>query len=261
SVIIPVYNEESTVHEVIERVKALPYDKEIIVVDDGSTDATASQLSEANDHPVVTVFTSPVNFGKGAAVRIGLAHATGDVVAIQDADLELSPEEFPRLLDPILSGEADVVYGSRFLRGRGRVSLVTYLANRLLAFWVNLLYGSRLTDEATAYKVFRASVIQRLPLGCVGFEFCPEVTAKLLRSGHSITEVPIGYHPRSPSEGKKVSYLRDGLKAAWTLLRLRFWRPSSPAAEAPTVSACQGCGFGGVAPGSNDSRPHGDLPR
>jgi len=254
SVIIPVYNEESTVSEVIERVKAVPYEKEIIVVDDGSTDATAARLSDAGGHPVVTIFTSPVNFGKGAAVRIGLAHVTGDIVVIQDADLELSPEEYPRLLEPILRGQADIVYGSRFLRGRDRVSWRTYLANRLLACWVNLLYGSRLTDEATAYKVFRASVIKTLPLKCIGFEFCPEVTAKLLRSGYTVAEVPIGYRPRLPSEGKKVSYLRDGLKAAWTLLRLRFWKPPCPSSSVDALHAgsagpgnpCQGCGFGAV---------------
>lgn len=245
SVIIPVYNEESTVTEVIERVKALPYEKEIVVVDDGSTDATGTRLSHAGEHPVVTVFTSPVNFGKGAAVRIGLAHVSGDIVVIQDADLELSPEEYPRLLDPILAGRTDVVYGSRFLRGRGRVPWRTFAANRLLAMWANLLYGSRLTDEATAYKVFRARVIKSLPLECVGFEFCPEVTAKLLRSGYAIEEVPIGYRPRLPAEGKKVSYLRDGLKALWTLLRLRFWKPRLSGAGAHVPSpTCGACGFG-----------------
>ena len=239
SVIIPVYNEESTVGEVIERVKALPYDKQIIVVNDGSTDATAAGIARAEDHDEVEVFTSPVNLGKGAAVRIGLAHVRGDIVIIQDADLELDPAEYPRLLAPILRGETDVVYGSRFLRGRGNVSWLTYAANRLLAGWANLLYGSRLTDEATAYKVFRTVVITALPLTCIGFEFCPEVTAKLLRRGHTIVEVPIGYRPRTDAEGKKVRYVRDGLKAAWTLLRLRSWR----APPQPVRNGCNGCGF------------------
>ncbi len=232
SVIIPVYNEESTVHEVLERVKAVPCDKEVIVVDDGSTDGTTEVLHQEGEDPVVTVFTSPVNFGKGAAVRIGLTYVTGDIVIIQDADLELDPEEYPRLLAPIQRGDTDVVYGSRFLRGRGNCSWRTYLANRLLASAVNLLYGAQLTDEATAYKLFRTSVIRHIPLAAIGFEICPEITAKLLRSGQRIVEVPIGYRPRSPAEGKKVSYLRDGLKALWTLLRLRYWRPAPAAADA-----------------------------
>ncbi|MFQ6098925.1 MAG: glycosyltransferase family 2 protein [Armatimonadota bacterium] len=245
SVIIPVYNEESTVHEVIERVKTVPIvdalneplEKEIVVVDDGSTDETSAVLCDAEEDPVVTVFTSPVNFGKGAAVRIGLTYVTGDVIIIQDADLELDPEEYPRLLEPILDGRADVVYGSRFKNGAKGVPWRTRVANRLLAWWTNLLYGSQLTDEATAYKVFRADVIHNLDLRCIGFEFCPEVTAKVLRSGYRIEEVPVGYHPRSQTKGKKVSYLRDGLKAVWTLLRYRWWRPAASPRPVPLTAS------------------------
>lgn len=242
SVIIAVYNEESTVREVIERVKAVPVrdpagaplEKEIVVVDDGSTDQTRAILSGEGEDPVVTVFTSPVNFGKGAAVRIGLSYVTGDVIIIQDADLELDPEEYPQLIEPILVGRAEVVYGSRFRHGRDGVGWRTYIANRLLAAWTNLLYRAGLTDEATSYKVFRADVLRSLPLECIGFEFCPEVTAKVLRSAYRIEEVPIGYHPRSAAEGKKVRYLRDGLKAVWTLLRYRWWRPAG--ARLPSAS-------------------------
>lgn len=222
SVIIPVYNEQSTVHEVIERVRALPLPLEIVVVDDGSTDGTAELLVSEQEEGVVTVYTSPANFGKGAAIRIGLTFVRGEVVIIQDADLELDPEEYPRLLEPIRAGKARVVYGSRFLHPGPGIPRRTRLANALLALWCNLLYGSRLSDVSTAYKVFRTDVVRGLQLRSVGFEFCAEVTAKLLRAGEHIVEVPVGYHPRSESEGKKLNYLRDGLKAAWWLLWLRF---------------------------------------
>jgi hypothetical protein len=226
SVIIPVYNERSTVHEVIERVKALLLPLEIIVVDDGSTDGTQEVLREEGEDEVVQVFTSPTNFGKGAAIRIGLSFVRGEVVIIQDADLELDPEEYPRLLEPIRAGRTNVVYGSRFLTPTPDVPRRTRLANRILAAWCNLLYWSRLTDVSTAYKVFRTPTLRQLGLRSIGFEFCAEVTAKLLRQGERIVEVPVGYHPRTALAGKKLNYLRDGLKAAWWLLWLRFSRPA-----------------------------------
>jgi glycosyltransferase involved in cell wall biosynthesis len=216
------------VREVIERVKALSLPLEIIVVDDGSTDGTRQILREQSADGVVRVYTSPTNSGKGAAVRTGLSFATGEVVIIQDADLELDPEEYPRLLQPILSGQTAVVYGSRFLRPSPAVPARTRWANRLLAHWCNLLYWSHLTDVSTAYKVFRTPVVKSLGLRAIGFEFCAEVTAKLLLRRERIVEVPIGYHPRGPLEGKKLSYLRDGMKAAWCLLSLRF--PHRPGA-------------------------------
>jgi hypothetical protein len=224
SVIIPVYNEQSTVHEVIARVRALPLPLDIIVVDDGSTDGTHDVLTQEDGDGVVRVYTSPTNFGKGAAIRIGLSFAQGEVVIIQDADLELDPEEYPRLLQPILEGRANVVYGSRFLRPAPGVPFRTRLANRLLAVWCNLLYWSHLTDVSTAYKVFRAPLLRQLGVRAIGFEFCAEVTGKLLRRHERIIEVPVGYHPRTALAGKKLSYLRDGLKAAWWLLWLRLGR-------------------------------------
>jgi len=176
SVIIPVFNEETTVNQVIEAVRRVEIgmEKEIIVVDDGSTDGTAGILSRIAPD-VKEVYTSPVNFGKGAAVRIGLARASGDLVIIQDADLELDPQEYPRLLKPLVEGKADVVYGSRFLSNNPGVPKLRRLANRLLTLLTNCLYGSRLTDMETAYKLFRRSIVQKIRLRCISFEFEPDL--------------------------------------------------------------------------------------
>lgn len=225
SVIIPVYNEESTIREVIQRVKHVSIPKEIIIVDDGSTDRSHEIIEEEayRDSSLVTVHTSPINFGKGAAIRIGLSYAQGDVIIIQDADLELDPEEYTKLLQPIEQGKAKVVYGSRFLGKPLNISLKVRLANRMLARLTNLLYRAGITDEATAYKVFTREVAEKLHLTCIGFEFCPEFTAKVRKMGYKIYEVPIGYNPRRDKEGKKLNYFRDGLKAALTLIKYRFF--------------------------------------
>jgi glycosyltransferase involved in cell wall biosynthesis len=226
SVIIPVYNERATIGTLIDHVNRVAVPKEIIVVDDGSRDGTADILKQKlAGHAVNLVHTSLVNLGKGASIRCGMEFVRGDIVIIQDADLELDPEDYHRILAEFDAG-ADVVYGSRFL-GRGyfrafpAVQLPNKLANFLLAWAVRLLWGVKITDEATSYKAFRAAVIKSLDLRCVGFEFCPEVTAKVLNRGYRIHEVPIRYHPRTIEEGKKVRWF-DGVKALYVLLKYRF---------------------------------------
>lgn len=224
SVIIPVYNEEATVAEVIERVAAvaLPIEKEIIVVDDGSSDRTPEVLRSAAAS-ITRLYEAPVNFGKGAAVRVGLKLAKGSIILIQDADLELDPNEYGQLLAPILAGEASVVYGSRFLKPSAGVRFTRRLANRFLTAVTNLLFGTRLTDMETAYKVFTREVAQQLRLRCVGFELEPEITAQISRAGYSIREVPISYRPRTEQEGKKIRW-QDGVTALGWLFRYRMGR-------------------------------------
>ncbi|HIE37673.1 MAG TPA: glycosyltransferase family 2 protein [Anaerolineales bacterium] len=224
SVLIPVYNEAATITHVVEQVMAVNIDKEIIIVDDGSTDSTWQVVQElaARWPEVVKPLRHERNRGKGAALQTAVAHVTGDVVITQDADLEYDPTEYPHLLEPFTSPEVQVVYGSRNLRRNPRSSWSFYWGGRLLSWLANLLYGSRITDEATGYKLFRSDLFRSLDIQSDGFEFCPEVTAKILRRGIHIHEVPISYQPRSREEGKKINW-RDGLVAIWTLIRYRFF--------------------------------------
>ncbi len=222
SVIIPAYNEEHTIRQVLDTVQALPLEKQIIVVNDGSTDGTYTILEELRSDNSLTIVHCKENKGKGFAIRSGIPYVKGKAVVIQDADMELSPHDLLPLVEPLKNENVEVVYGSRFLEGRGNASIHNYIANRILAMYTNLLYGCRITDESTGYKAFSADLIKELNLTCEGFEFCPEVTAKILRAGYSIHEVPVSYFPRTKKEGKKLRFWSDGLFAAWTLLKYRF---------------------------------------
>ena len=226
SIIIPVYNEEQTIGEVIERVWMVALDgveREVIIANDGSSDGTrlAIDASRWSHDTRVKIYNSPINLGKGAAVRFGIGMATGDILLVQDADLELDPNEYGRLLAPILEGRTDVVYGSRFLKPTARVAFRRRVANQFLTVLTNILFGARLTDMETAYKVFRRAALDGIRLRCVGFDFEPEITAKLLRAGRRILEVPIGYQPRREDEGKKIRWI-DGVDAIYTLIKCRL---------------------------------------
>jgi glycosyltransferase involved in cell wall biosynthesis len=234
SIVIPAYNEAATIATILARVRAAraAFPGEIIVVDDGSKDRTLATLREiAADAPDLRVLVHPTNRGKGAAIRTGLAEATGDVVLIQDADLEYDPADYPILLEPVLRDEADVVYGNRFPAGRGRgVDPVFYLGNRVLTLLTSLFTGLSISDMEVGYKVFRADVLRSITLTSDRFGFEPEVTVKVAKLGCRVTEVPIRYHPRTRQEGKKIKW-RDGLAAIGELLRWRFFsKPSGSSA-------------------------------
>jgi glycosyltransferase involved in cell wall biosynthesis len=218
---MPVYNERQTIEEILRRVLAVPVRKEVIVVDDCSTDGTREILNELQPAMGFRLLLHDRNRGKGAALRTGFEAVTGDVVVIQDADLEYSPEEYPELTELIYQGRADVVYGSRFL-GRHRVFLFThYLGNRLLTFLTNVMYNTMLTDMETCYKVMRTDVLRSFTLRSNGFGIEPEMTAKIFKRHYRVYEVPITYDGRGYEEGKKITW-RDGVVALWVLLRYRF---------------------------------------
>lgn len=221
SVVMPVYNELETIEEIVSRVLAIPMRVELLVVEDCSTDGTRARLGELQKQYGFTLLLQPHNQGKGAALRRGFSAVTGDIVAIQDADLEYSPEELPTLAELIIEGRADVVYGSRFL-GRHRVFLFThYLGNRLLTLITNVLYNTMLSDMETCYKVMRRDVLQGLNLQSNGFGIEPEITAKIFKRGYRVYEVPITYDGRGYDEGKKITW-KDGVVALWVLLKNRI---------------------------------------
>lgn len=240
SIIIPVYNEVNVLPMVLDRVMkaALPAgcEKEIVIVDDGSTDGTSELLERYKS--LVMVHHSVENFGKGAAIRVGIRKATGDIVLIQDGDLEYDPKDYLKVLQPLVDGEATVVYGSRFMGNLQGMKFANWVANKILTLTANVLYQARLTDEATAYKAFRMEVLRAMRLRCLRFEFCPEVTAKARRLGHPIHEVPIRYNARGILEGKKIRW-QDGFHAMWTLVKYRFTPMELPVAE-PAARVAQG---------------------
>ena len=230
SIIVPVYNEAGTIAAVLDRLHAvtLPLAREIIVVDDGSTDGTRGILESLGAALGVAVINAGRNRGKGSAIRLGLAHASGSIVAIQDADLELDPADLAVLVQPIVDGVASVVYGSRFLAGRPNAPWKTIAANRVLTGLTNLLYGASITDMETCYKVMRAGVARSLDLESDRFDIEPEITAKLFRRGHIILERPVRFDARSRAAGKKIGW-RDGVHAVAVLVKYRFWKGTTVA--------------------------------
>jgi glycosyltransferase involved in cell wall biosynthesis len=224
SILVPVYNEARTVRQVIDRLLTipLPVDREIVVVNDGSSDGTAQVLAGVPAVPgVLTIVHAAKNGGKGSAIRLGLSHARGTIIAIQDADLELDPVQLAGLVQPILDGNAEVVYGSRFLAGRPPGPWLSFAANRALTGITNILFGARLTDMETCYKIMRAPIARSLELESNRFDIEPEITSKLLRQGRRIFERPVKFDPRSRAGGKKIGW-RDGFHAVAVLLKYRF---------------------------------------
>jgi glycosyltransferase involved in cell wall biosynthesis len=222
SVIMPVFNEKDTIREIIRRVLESPVVGEIVIIDDGSFDGTSEILSAFKNHPKIKVITHKTNRGKGIAVRTGIQQVKGDLMIIQDADLEYDPRDYPRLLQPIQENLADVVYGSRFLgEARRPIYFWNRLANKILVFITNILYNNILSDMETGYKLFKREAVAGLELRARRFDFEPEITAKFLKRGVRIFEVPIRFNPRLYSEGKKIK-MKDAFQAMWTLFKYRF---------------------------------------
>jgi glycosyltransferase involved in cell wall biosynthesis len=221
SVLIPAYNEVHNIQNILNKIGEVNIPKEIIVVDDGSTDGTRELLNTLKSDTIKVIFHEK-NQGKGGAIKTAIAHSKGDIILIQDADLEYDPQDYYKLIPVIESGKEKVVYGSRFLNKQNKHSYFSFfLGGQVVAWITNILYFQTLTDEPTCYKVFDAKLLKSIKLNCTGFEFCPEVTAKIAKLGYKIPEVPISYYPRSISEGKKINW-KDGVEAIWVLFKYRF---------------------------------------
>ena len=219
---MPVFNERKTIREIIAKVMAVPIDKELLIVDDASTDGTRDILKEYEGQDGIRVFYHTVNKGKAGAIKTAIPHTIGEIITIQDGDLETNPNDFIHLTEPIKKGAASVVYGSRYLNRTEKSLYAAYKwGARFLSWVVNVMYCQNITDEATCYKVFKADVLKQIPLEYDRFEFCPEVTAKVSKMGYKIKELPMNYYPRSFDEGKKMNW-RDGIKALWVLIKFRF---------------------------------------
>ena len=217
---MPVHNEVNTIREALRQVQEVDLEKEIIIVDDYSSDGTRAILAQMTDDEVKVVYHDQ-NTGKGAAIQTALQYVTGDIIIIQDGDLEYNPTDYHRLIEPIVEGRASVVYGSRFLGEITNMHFLNYIANKILALTASLLFLNWITDEGTCYKVFKADLLKSLDLKCTGFGFCPEVTAKVRKRGYKIVEVPISYRGRSDEEGKKIRW-QDGLEAFLNLIKYRL---------------------------------------
>lgn len=221
SVLIPAYNEVHNIQNILNKIGEVNIPKEIIIVDDGSTDGTRELLNTLKSDTIKVIFHEK-NQGKGGAIRTAIEHSTGDIIIIQDADLEYDPQDYYKLIPVIESGKEKVVYGSRFLNKQNKHSYFSFFLGGQVVTWItNILYFQSLTDEPTCYKVFDAKLLKSIKLNCTGFEFCPEVTAKIAKLGYKIPEVPISYYPRSISEGKKINW-KDGVEAIWVLFKYRF---------------------------------------
>jgi glycosyltransferase involved in cell wall biosynthesis len=222
SVIVPVYNEKNTISQILEKVRDVPIEKEIIIVDGNSTDGTKDILAEEANQPETKVFYEDKPRGRGAALKLGMEHATGEIIIFQDGDLELDPSDYPSLIEPIETNDAKVVFGSRFLgKSTGYMNFLQRFGNRFLTGLVNLLYGSKLTDVETCYQVFRAEAVKDLEIKSDDFNFTVELAVKLIKKGYQITEIPISYTPRTKDEGKKVRW-KDGFTSLYTLIKYRF---------------------------------------
>lgn len=222
SVIMPIYNEKRTLKQIIKKVQNVPIKKEIIMVDDGSSDGTRSILKNYEDVSNIKIIYHSKNMGKGKAIRTAIKKISGDIAIIQDADLEYEPMDYLKLVEPIKKGKAQVIYGSRVLNQENEYSYNSFLlGGKLVTFIANILFSQKLTDEPTCYKVFDSKLLKSIKLECKGFEFCPEVTAKIAKKGIKVNEIPIKYYPRNFEEGKKITWY-DGLKAIWVLFKYRF---------------------------------------
>lgn len=235
SIIIPAFNEENTISQVLDRVINLEFppdfliDKEVILVNDGSTDETLKRIREFDNDDSLMVITLHQNLGKGSAIKTGLEHVSGDYVIIQDADLELDPRDIAKMVERSVFGNSEIIYGSRFhtlSKRSSNVPWIILIANKILTGYTNLLFGCGLTDMATCYKLIKTDIINKLNLKCTGFEFEPEITAKLLRLGYKIIEVPVGYRPRSYKEGKKIGWI-DGFNYLYILTKFRLIKKSA----------------------------------